>query len=143
MEKTTMRVAFGTLLLLLANLAAPCLAAPVDKTPNDKSLILSKIDPDNDGTLSLDEAKKAAAAAFEDLDTDKEGTLDATELTGIVSPATLAKADTDKDGTLDKAEYITLVAKAFAAADPDKDGTLDAKELSTEKGRALVALISY
>ena len=141
MNKTLTRASLAA--LLLAGFAAPTMAASTDQTPNDKSLILSKIDPDNDGTVSLDEAKKAAAAAFDAMDTDKEGTLDASELTGIVGHGAIAKADTDKDGTLDKAEFLALVEKTFAAADPDKDGTLDAKELSSEQGRALVSLIAH
>jgi Ca2+-binding EF-hand superfamily protein len=94
-------------------------AAPADTTPEDQSSVMSKIDTDHDGSVSLDEAKKAAIAKFDTLDTDKEGTLDANELTGILSRNDLIKAD------------------------KDKDGTLDAKELSTEQGRALVALLAY
>jgi Ca2+-binding EF-hand superfamily protein len=123
--------------------ALVAIAAPPDPTPSDKSLVLTKIDTDHDGTISLDEAKAAAAAKFDALDTDKEGTLDASELTGIVSTANVKTIDRDKDGTLDKAEYLALVAKLFAAADKDHDGTLDAKELSTDQGRALVAMLSY
>ena len=118
-------------------------AAPADTTPEDQSSAMSKIDTDHDGSVSLDEAKKAAIAKFDTLDTDKEGTLDANELTGILGRNDLIKADKDKDKTLDKAEFLALVEKLFAAADKDKDGTLDAKELSTEQGRALVALLAY
>ena len=129
--------------LPLAVGTVPALGAPVDKTPADESTLMMKIDPDHDGTVTLDEAKTAAAAKFEALDTDKEGTLDASELTGVVGTGTLAAADPDHDKTLDKAEFMALVAKMFAAADPDKDGTLTPQELSTEKGRALVALLAY
>ena len=103
---------------------------------------MSKIDTDHDGSVSLDEAKKAAIAKFDTLDKDKEGTLDANELTGILGRNDLIKADKDKDKTLDKVEFLALVEKLFAAADKDKDGTLDAKELSTEQGRALVSLLA-
>jgi Ca2+-binding EF-hand superfamily protein len=118
-------------------------AAPADTTPEDQSSVMSKIDTDHDGSVSLDEAKKAAIAKFDTLDTDKEGTLDASELTGILARNDLIKADKDKDNTLDKAEFLALVEKLFAAADKDKDGTLDVKELSTDQGRALVALLAY
>ena len=129
--------------LPLAIGAVPALAATADKTPVDESALMMKIDPDHDGTVTLAEAKTAAAAKFEALDTDKEGTLDASELTGVVGTGTLASADPDHDKTLDKTEFMALVAKMFAAADPDKDGTLTPQELSTEKGRALVSLLAY
>ena len=77
------------------------------------------------------------------LDTDKEGTLDVNELTGILSPNAVKKADKDKDQTLDKVEFLALVEKMFKAADQDHDGTLDPTELSTDQGRALVSLLAY
>jgi Ca2+-binding EF-hand superfamily protein len=134
-----------SLTFALAMGAFPLMAAavPKDTTPADKSLVMSKIDTDNDGTISLAEAKTAAAAKFDSLDTDKEGTLDASELTGILGQGMLTKADLDKDGTLDKTEFVAVAQKRFAAADTDKDGTLEPKELSTEAGRSLVALLAY
>lgn len=128
--------------MIAAGLASAT-AAPPDTTPNDKSLVMSRIDTDNDGTISLAEAKIAAEAKFDALDTDKEGTLDASELTGILGRGDLAKADPDKDQTLTKAEYLALVGKRFAAVDKDRDGTVDAKELSTPQGQVLVALLAY
>jgi hypothetical protein len=140
----TNRSAFAAFLLtvVVAMGLKPAVGAP-DPTPNDQSLVLSKIDTDHDGTISLDEAKAAASAKFDALDTDKEGTLDVNELAGILSPNAVKKADKDKDNTLDKAEFLALVEKKFKAADHDHDGRLDAKELSTDEGRALVALLAY
>ena len=121
----------------------PFAATTADPTPVDKNLIMSKIDTDGDGTISLDEAKAAAAAKFDALDTDEEGTLDVNELAGIVARGTVTKADRDKDGTLDKAEFLALVEKLFMAADHEHDGKIDIRELATEQGRALVALLQY
>jgi hypothetical protein len=45
----------------------PALAAP--------SRAMRLLDTDNDGTIDLDEAKKAASALFDKLDRDHEGTL--------------------------------------------------------------------
>ena len=140
MVKTQIHIAM--LGLVMAGGLMLATAAPADTTPEDQSAVMSKIDTDHDGSVSLDEAKKAAIAKFDTLDTDKEGTLDANELTGILGRNDLIKADKDKDNTLDKAEFLALVEKMFAAADNDKDGTLDEKELSTEQGRALVALLA-
>jgi hypothetical protein len=103
--------------------------------------VLKSLDPDNDGTVDLNEAKLAATNAFDRLDRDKDGTLDKRELRGRVSAHDLAGADPDKDGTLDKPEYMALVEQRFKAADPDNDGTLDAKELRSRAGRVLLRVV--
>jgi Ca2+-binding EF-hand superfamily protein len=99
------------------------------------------LDTDNDGTVDLAEAKKAASALFDRLDRDKDGTLDKRELARRLSAKELAAADPDHDGTLTKDEYLAVVEQRFAAADPDHDGTLDAKELSSPAGQALLRLL--
>jgi Ca2+-binding EF-hand superfamily protein len=98
-------------------------------------------DTDHDGTLSVDEVKKAADARFDALDGDHDKTLDRKELRGIVARKDLTKADGDKDGTLDKAEYEAVAAERFKAADPDNDGTIDKKELNSRAGRALLRML--
>ena len=96
---------------------------------------------DNDGTVDLAEAKKAASALFDKLERDKDGTLDKRELARRLSAKELAAADPDHDGTLTKDEYLAVVEQRFSAADPDHDGTLDTKELNTAAGRALLRLL--
>ena len=98
-------------------------------------------DTDNDGTVDLAEAKKAASALFDKLDPDHDGTLDKRELARRLTPQELAGADPDHDGTLTKDEYLAVVEQRFTAADPDHDGTLDAKELNTKAGQALLRLL--
>jgi Ca2+-binding EF-hand superfamily protein len=104
--------------------------------------LMKTLDPDNDGTVDLAEAKAAGAAEFKKLDPDADGTLDAKELSGRLSDADLKAADPDNDGTLDEAEYAALIEKLFKAADPDNDGTLDKAELESAAGQKLLALIS-
>ena len=116
-----------------AHVALPAWAKP-------KS-VLAMIDTDNDGTVDLAEAKKAASALFDRLDPDRDGTLDRRELRGRLSARELAAADPDKDGTLTKDEYLNVVEQRFKAADPDNDGTLDAKELRSKAGKALLRLM--
>jgi Ca2+-binding EF-hand superfamily protein len=99
-------------------------------------------DTDKDGTVDLDEAKKAAGAVFDKLDTDKDGTLDFKELKGRVSHKEFTEADPDNDGTLSKDEYLALVEKRFKAADPDNDGTVSAAEFKTHAGQSLGKLLS-
>ena len=83
----------------------------------------------------------AAAATFDRLDKDKDGTVDTKELQGRVSRKEMKAADPDNDKTMDKKEYDALVAERFKAADPDGDGKLDAKELKTPAGRSLMRLL--
>jgi Ca2+-binding EF-hand superfamily protein len=98
-------------------------------------------DTDNDGTLDLNEVKKAATALFEKLDPDHDGTLDVKELRGRLTARELAAADPDHDKTLTLDEYLSVVEQRFKAADPDNDGTLDAKELNSRAGRSLLRLL--
>jgi len=102
---------------------------------------VAMFDMDNDGTVDLTEAKKAASALFDRLERDHDGTLDPRELARRLSPKELAAADPDHDGTLTKDEYLAVVEQRFSAADPDHDGTLDTKELNTKAGRALLRLL--
>src|SRR5881392_2967536 len=92
-------------------------------------------DTDNDGTVDLAEAKKAASALFDKLDRDHDGTLDKRELARRLTAKEFAAADPDHDGALTKDEYLAVVEQRFTAADPDHDGTLDAKELNTKAGQ--------
>ena len=103
--------------------------------------LLAGLDTDHDGTVSLDEAKKAAEAMFDKLDRDHDGTLTRRELRGRLSAKEFAAADTDKDGTLSKDEYLALVEQRFKAADADNDGTLTRQELKTKAGRQLLHLL--
>src|SRR5437868_6810201 len=72
----------------------PAFAAP--------SRAMRLLDTGNDGTVDLNEAKKAASTLFDKLDGDRDGTLDRRELRGRLSATDFAAADPDKDGTLSK-----------------------------------------
>jgi len=113
---------------------------PADAKKNPVATV-KLFDTDNDGTVDLAEANKAAGALFDKLNTDKDDTISAKELQGRLSKVDLAAADPDKDGTLTKGEYLALVETRFKAADPDNDGTIDAKEISSPAGMALVRLL--
>jgi Ca2+-binding EF-hand superfamily protein len=107
----------------------------------DLDAFMQQWDPDHDGTMSLDEVKKAADARFDALDTDHEGTLDKKEFHRIVPAKEMTKADKDNDATLDKAEYAAIAAERFQAADTDHDGTLDKKEMGSKAGKALMRML--
>ena len=129
------RNVFTVALAALVGVAAPALAAT-------KSGPVARFDTDNDGTVDLIEAKKAASELFDKLDTDKDGTLDSKELNGRLTHKEFAAADPDNDGTLSKDEYLAVVEKRFKAADPDNDGTVSATELKTAAGRSLSQLLA-
>ena len=97
-------------------------------------------DADHDGTLSLEEIRRAASAKFDALDRDHDGTLDRRELGATLSVRELRNADLAKDRKLDKTEYLGIVEKRFHAADANHDGKLDRKELSSPAGRSLLRL---
>jgi len=129
------RKVFTMALTALLGVAAPALAAT-------KSGPRTPFDTDNDGTVDIDEAKKAASALFDKLDTDKDGTLDVKELKGRLTQKEFTAADPDNDGTLTNDEFLAVVEKRFKAADPDNDGTVSAAELKTAAGRSLGRLLS-
>ena len=104
--------------------------------------LMKVLDPDNDGTVDLAEAKAAGADTFKKLDADNSGKLDAQKLAGRVKPKELKKADPDNDGTLDQSEYEALVEKRFIAANRHHDGTLKKGELKSHRGQRLVKLIN-
>jgi len=103
---------------------------------------LQQRDTDHDGTLSVDEIKKAAIARFEELDRNHKGRLSRNQLTGVLTFQQFRQADKDKDGTLDKDEFLSVVEELFQAADKDHDGTLDKTELGSSTGRTLLKLFA-
>src|SRR6266516_3361162 len=73
--------------------------APVQaKRLSTVDAFLRQWDADRDGTLSLDEVKKAATARFNALDRDHDGTLDRRELGATVTAWQFKQADLDKIG---------------------------------------------
>jgi hypothetical protein len=127
---------------ILALTAGTLLAGgfPALAQSNNVSLI-KRFDTDNDGTVDLAEAKKAASELFDKLDRDHDGTLDRRELARRLTAKELAAADPDQDGTLTKDEYLAVVEQRFKAADQDHDGRLDAKEFRSSAGLALARLL--
>jgi Ca2+-binding EF-hand superfamily protein len=129
------RNVFAVALTALVGVAVPAHAAT-------KTGPVVRFDTDNDGTVDLNEAKKAASALFDKLDTDNDGTLDFKELKGRMTHKEFRAADPDHDGTLSKDEYLAVVEKRFKAADPDNDGAVSAAEFKTRAGRSLSQLLS-
>ena len=103
---------------------------------------LEQWDTDHDGTLSVDEIKRAAIARFQQLDRNHKGRLSRNQLSGALTFRQFRKADKDKDGTVDQDEFLSVVEVRFQAADKDHDGTLDKRELGGSAGRTLLKLFA-
>jgi hypothetical protein len=131
--ETTMQLRRSVMLSLALSMLATA--------PAWSASAMKMLDPDNDGTIDLAEAKAAASKLFDKLDPDRDGTLDRRELRGRLSAREFVAANPDNDGTIDKNEYLALVERRFNAANPDNDGTIDAKELASPAGKALLKLL--
>jgi Ca2+-binding EF-hand superfamily protein len=103
---------------------------------------LEQYDTDHDGTLSLEEIKKAAVMRFQALDRRHKGRLTRSQLGGLLTFQQFRRADKDKDRTIDQKEFLAVVEALFQKADADQDGTLDKKELGTASGKALRRLFA-
>jgi Ca2+-binding EF-hand superfamily protein len=110
-------------------------------SPSFAASVFSGIDTNNDGTISLDEAKAAASKVFDELDHDHDGTLNRAELRGRIPQQDWKIANPDNDKTLTKEEYLKYVEYAFKRADTNGEGTVDAKEASTPAGHLLLRLL--
>src|SRR5260370_12523366 len=102
---------------------------------------IKMFDTDNDGTVDLAEAKKAASALFDKLDRDHDGTLDKRELAARLTAKEFAGADPHHDGTLTKGEYLEVPEQRFSTANHDSHATLDPYEFCTKARRSLFPLL--
>jgi Ca2+-binding EF-hand superfamily protein len=134
-------------LALCTLIASTALVAPyacaADQSGTKLEADFKKADPDNDGTLTRDEAKAMPRVAkhFDSIDTDKDGTVSLDEIRASIKKARkemhdrgvqrFKSADRDNDGTLtkDEAKAMPKVAKNFDAIDTDKDGTVSEQEI--------------
>jgi Ca2+-binding EF-hand superfamily protein len=122
-------------------LAATALIVAANPAWAKSSTLVGQFDLNKDGTVDLDEAKKAGAEFFDKLDTNKDGKLTRAELRGRLSRKEFDAADADHDGTLSKEEYLSAVEARFKAADADHNGKLTNWEFHTPNGRALTRLL--
>ena len=96
----------------------------------------------SDGTLTLQQATKAAQQHFGALDTDNDGTVDEKELVPAgVSTGDFTAVDPDKDKKIQKEEYLNLVKQKFNSADANHNKKLTKEELNSQSGQALMRLL--
>lgn len=79
---------------------------------------LARMDADGDGRVSLVEYQDWLSYAFDAMDRNRDGVLDATELPG------------GKGAPVTRAEHRARLAAAFNRQDGNRDGVLDARELA-------------
>jgi hypothetical protein len=108
---------------------------------------IKMFDKDSDGSIDLVEAKAAAAALFDTLDANHDGTLTNEELGGRAEvlrqllPSPNPYMSFSVEGVMPKGAYLSLTETRFKLADPDNDGKLDAKELESPPGQLLLKLL--
>lgn len=115
---------------------------------------IKRFDKNQDGTLSRDELPPRLAGQFEQLDQNKDGKLDESEVErmlqmirkrfserkgkgepgkrpgqGIIVERILERLDTNKDGKISREEARGPLEKMFDLLDTNKDGYLDKDEL--------------
>ena len=150
---------------LLADLASALPAYAQQGRPSSQqskqdrmSRLLKAVDKDNDGAISLDEAKQYASARFDRYDTNHDGKLTLQEFQAASRAATsnpqhqergmklrekmFRAMDKNRNGTVEKDEYFAAIEERFQKADPDRDGTLTVEELRSREGRSLADLIA-
>ncbi|MGY1408413.1 hypothetical protein ACW5EG_02335 [Luteimonas sp. A611] len=79
---------------------------------------LAKMDADGDGRVSLSEYQAWMSYAFDGMDRNGDGVLDAGEQPG------------GKGAPLSRGQHLARLAERFGKQDVDRDGFLDARELA-------------
>ena len=100
--------------------------------------MFERFDENKDGVVSLEEVLKTADARFDQIDADKNGVVDKTEIDGFFAKFAppqaaqhfLARHDLDGDGKVTKAEFENPMKKRFALFDRNDDGKVTREELA-------------
>ena len=118
--------------------AAACMAA-IGSALGDATF--SAIDLDHNGTIDEREAQASGGAVFGRLDAGKDGSLNASEIEGRLTPEVLKAADPNADGALNAEEYAALITARFKLVNTDADGRVNESELETPAGTLLLIMI--
>ncbi|MGF1621007.1 MAG: hypothetical protein ACFCUR_10375 [Rhodomicrobiaceae bacterium] len=131
----------STICLLTAGLIAGCASSGPQLSVSEKSFLggIGSYDKNQDGVVTCDEWRAAAAELFARADKSNAGALSesdyaslgAVDRTFLVTPFNYF--DADGDGKITKAEFVERPNPAFVHADKDKDCQLTALELQTAR----------
>ena len=123
------------LLLAAAAVGLTAAAAPADAHRGLR--MFRQADADKDGKVTRAEFDAARNARFAGIDTDKDGTLEVSELRAWkrtlpsrIRDARFKALDADGDGSIGGEEYVAQRKAAFAGIDANKDGAVDKAEFA-------------
>ncbi len=140
MKNSTFAIAVAALASL--SLSAVAEAGAHKKAAHKSCPALNHIDPDNDGAMTLGEAKKRALVVFAKINPDGDRTLEPGEVKGRLSKAQFIAADSlIKDGKIGRLEWLIAVKHTFRAANPDGDRTIECDELHKGAGKSLFRML--
>jgi hypothetical protein len=86
---------------------------------------LLALDADGDASISMQEYEAFTSFAFEQMDTNKNGTLSKSEFEAHTGKDAFGGVDTNGNGSISSAEFKARMDANFKAADKDGDGKLD------------------
>lgn len=95
---------------------------------------LARMDGDGDGRVTRAEFDTSSRTRFDRMDTNKDGTVDATEMAALSGGGRGLRADINGDGKLTQGEYDAQTKERFDRLDVNGDGVLDAAELQAGPG---------
>lgn len=102
---------------------------------------LRAFDINKDGRLDLAEAKSAAAAHFDELNPDRDDSLEVGEAAPVMSADEFRRYNTNHDGRITKRQYLDIVELRFNEARPPGSEELGRGDLETDRGKALLRLL--
>ncbi|MBE1282003.1 MAG: hypothetical protein GJ676_01705 [Rhodobacteraceae bacterium] len=108
-----------TTLFALATSTGVALA---DQMPGEA---LTLLDGNGDTQISYEEFSASMGAMFAQMDANKSGQIDFSEVETFMTRDLFDGADANGNGRLSRAEYDAQIRKDFDAADTDADGVLD------------------
>lgn len=143
MKNSMLAISFAALAgLSLAGAAEAGSNAKAVKMAPKSCAALNAIDPDNDGAMTLLEAKRRALVVFAKMNPDGDRTLEPNEVQGRLSKAQFAAADSlRRDGKISRLEWLIAVKQTFRAANPDRDRSIECDELRKGAGKALFRML--
>lgn len=86
---------------------------------------LRALDADGDASISMEEFGAFSDFAFEQMDTDKNGSLSKSEVDAHADDGAFGRADADGNGTVTQDEFKSRMEENFKQADKDGDGQLN------------------
>ncbi|MCL6282349.1 hypothetical protein M3P21_02310 [Ruegeria sp. 2012CJ41-6] len=111
--------------VLLTGIALGLAGAASAQVSEMEGASLDLIDKDGDGAVSPSEYRDFSNFAFEQMDTNKNGSLSAAELGAAGAGEHMSSTDANGDGKVTKSEMSDQMTKDFTAADKDGDGHLN------------------